>query len=147
MSTVVLDTITGKSTATTITIGPTPVVSASANSMTIRGEGSNQTSIQQGLAKCWANTEQASSYSTRDSFNLSSIADGGTGKTQLTFTNAFGNANHASTAMASNLNNFVGNDIEAAAQATTTVNLCSVDGSNSLEDASVLTSSTHGDLA
>jgi hypothetical protein len=51
MSTVVLDTITGKSTATTITIGSTPVVSASANSMTIRGEGSAQTSIQQGLAK------------------------------------------------------------------------------------------------
>ena len=64
MSEVILDTITGKSTATTITIGSTPVVSASANSMTIRGEGSNQTSIQQGLAKCWANTEQASSYST-----------------------------------------------------------------------------------
>ena len=51
MSTVILDTITGKSTATTITIGSTPVVSASANSMTIRGEGSAQTSIQQGLAK------------------------------------------------------------------------------------------------
>ena len=119
-----------------------------AGSIVVTGEGnSTTTSLQQGLAKCWANTEQASSYSTRDSFNLSSIADGGTGKTQLTFTNAFGNANHASTAMASNLNNFVGNDIEAAAQATTTVNLCSVDGSNSLEDASVLTSSTHGDLA
>ena len=53
MSTVILDTITGKSTATTITIGSTPVVSASANSMTIRGEGSAQTSIQQGLAKVW----------------------------------------------------------------------------------------------
>ena len=53
MSTVILDTITGKSTATTITIGSTPVVSASANSMTIRGEGSAQTSIQQGLAKSW----------------------------------------------------------------------------------------------
>ena len=53
MSTVVLDTITGKSTATTITIGSTPVVSASANSMTIRGEGSAQTSIQQGLAKAF----------------------------------------------------------------------------------------------
>ncbi len=119
-----------------------------AGSIVVTGEGnSTTTNLQQGLCKCWANTEQASSYSTRDSFNLSSIADGGTGKTQLTFTNAFGNANHASTAMASNLNNFVGNDIEAAAQATTTVSLCSVDGSNSLEDASVLTSSTHGDLA
>ena len=53
MSEIILDTITGKSTATTITIGSTPVVSASANSMTIRGEGSNQTSIQQGLTKVW----------------------------------------------------------------------------------------------
>ena len=101
----------------------------------------------QGLAKSWSNTEQASSYSTRDSFNLSSIADGGTGKTQLTFTNAFANANHASTALASNLNNFVGNNIEDNAQSTTTVDLCSIDGTNSREDASVLTSSTHGDLA
>jgi hypothetical protein len=57
MSTVVLDTITGKSTATTITIGSTPVVSASANSMTIRGEGSAQTSIQQGLCKAWINID------------------------------------------------------------------------------------------
>ena len=53
MSTLIVDTLTGKSTATTITIGSTPVVSASANSMTIRGEGSNQTSVQQGVAKFW----------------------------------------------------------------------------------------------
>jgi len=119
-----------------------------AGSIVVTGEGnSTTTNLQQGLAKCWANTEQASSYSTRDSFNLSSIADGGTGKTQLTFANAFANANHATTALASNLNNFVGNDIETAAQSTTTVNFCVIDGSNSLEDSSVLTSSTHGDLA
>ena len=55
MSTLVLDTITGKSTSTTVTIGSTPVVSASANSMTIRGEGSAQTSIQQGLCKFFSN--------------------------------------------------------------------------------------------
>ena len=60
MSEVILDTITGKSTATTITIGSTPVVSASANSMTIRGEGSNQTSIQQGLAKDWVRFDASS---------------------------------------------------------------------------------------
>ena len=119
-----------------------------AGSINVTGEGnSTTTNLQQGLAKCWANTEQASSYSTRDSFNLSSIADGGTGKTQLTFANAFANANHATTALASNLNNFVGNDIETAPQSTTTVNFCVIDGSNSLEDSSVLTSSTHGDLA
>ena len=53
MSTLVTNTITGLSTAANITIGSTPVVSASANSLTIRGEGSAQTSVQQGLAKCW----------------------------------------------------------------------------------------------
>ena len=74
MSEVILDTITGKSTATTVTIGSTPVVSASANSMTIRGEGSNQTSIQQGLAKVWSCVEQGTT-AFDDSFNCSGITD------------------------------------------------------------------------
>ena len=65
MSTVILDTITGKSTATTITIGSTPVVSASANSMTIRGEGSAQTSIQQGLAKYFSRINLTAQTETR----------------------------------------------------------------------------------
>jgi len=72
MSEVILDTITGKSTATTITIGSTPVVSASANSMTIRGEGSNQTSIQQGLAKSWCVFDGTGTIASADSFNFSS---------------------------------------------------------------------------
>ena len=87
MSTVVLDTITGKSTATTITIGSTPVVSASANSMTIRGEGSAQTSIQQGLAKSWAAGDNSSGSTVTDSVNVASLTDVATGKTTLTFTN------------------------------------------------------------
>jgi len=87
MSTVILDTITGKSTATTITIGSTPVVSASANSMTIRGEGSAQTSIQQGLAKAWANFHGVGGTALDDSFNITSIADNGTGDTTITVAN------------------------------------------------------------
>ena len=94
MSTVVLDTITGKSTATTITIGSTPVVSASANSMTIRGEGSNQTSIQQGLAKAWAHIA-AGGASLPDSFNFSSIDDDGTGEYGLNYTSAIGSVNYS----------------------------------------------------
>jgi hypothetical protein len=94
MSTVVLDTITGKSTATTITIGSTPVVSASANSMTIRGEGSAQTSIQQGLAKCWSNQ---TSGTANDSFNSSGITDNGVGDYTVNFSNAMSNANYSST--------------------------------------------------
>ena len=87
MSTIVTDTITGKSTATTITIGSTPVVSASANSMTIRGEGSNQTSIQQGLAKGWSNFDQRTSLSVTDSFNLSSQTDVAAGNIAITMAN------------------------------------------------------------
>jgi len=45
MSTLSVDAITGKSTATTITIGSTPVVSASANSLTIRGEGTGRAHV------------------------------------------------------------------------------------------------------
>jgi len=96
MSTIVTDTITGKSTATTITIGSTPVVSASANSMTIRGEGSNQTSIQQGLAKVWCSIDQDSSgHPVYDSFNVASTSDIGTGKTPISFTNNMANDDYA----------------------------------------------------
>ena len=93
MSTVVLDTITGKSTATTITIGSPPVVSASANSMTIRGEGSAQTSIQQGLAKMWFYRITDGS-SLADSFNASSITDTGTGDFSVVFSNNMNNASY-----------------------------------------------------
>jgi len=98
MSTVILDTITGKSTATTITIGSTPVVSASANSMTIRGEGSNQTSIQQGLAKAWIQIDGAGTAGISDSFNNSSFADTGTGQYTVTINSAFATDNYATTA-------------------------------------------------
>ena len=94
MSTLVVDTLTGKSTATTITIGSTPVVSASANSMTIRGEGSNQTSIQQGLAKVWADVA-AGGASLPDSFNCSSIDDDGTGEYGVNITTNMGSTSYS----------------------------------------------------
>ena len=94
MSTVILDTITGKSTATTITIGSTPVVSASANSMTIRGEGSNQTSIQQGLCKGWVNFTGITNTTERDSFNVSSLTDVNSGRTTVNIANDMANANY-----------------------------------------------------
>jgi len=148
MSEVILDTITGKSTATTITIGSTPVVSASANSMTIRGEGSNQTSIQQGLAKVFANLEQGSSYSTRDSFNLSSHDDVGTGLSVLTFTTNFGSAHHATSSMASNINNVAGNDSDNLVQTSSKIRIGLYDvGGNFPQDGSYVTLSIHGDLS
>jgi len=94
MSTLSVDTITGKSTSTNLTIGSTPVVSASANSLTIRGEGSNQTSIQQGLAKAWVSADGANDV-LRDSFNVSSVNDGGTGIYEFPFTTNFASTNYS----------------------------------------------------
>ena len=53
MSQISADTIKGVTSTNNITLGNTPIVSASANSLTIRGEGSAQTSVQQGLCKQW----------------------------------------------------------------------------------------------
>ena len=94
MSTLVLDTITGKSTATTVTIGSTPVVSASANSMTIRGEGSNQTSIQQGLIKAWWTYDQGTT-TLEDSYNIASLTDNATGNHTGTYTVAMAATTYA----------------------------------------------------
>jgi len=94
MSTLVLDTITGKSTATTITIGSTPVVSASATSMTIRGEGSAQTSIQQGLLKHWVNFGMDDA-AINDSFNNTTVTDIAAGDYTVTIANNFANAVYA----------------------------------------------------
>lgn len=96
MSEVILDTITGKSTATTITIGSTPVVSSSANSMTIRGEGTAQTSIQQGLAKCWHLMDHAGG-SSLDSFNVTSFTDQATGHYRTNIANDMASANYVTT--------------------------------------------------
>ena len=99
MSTVILDTITGKSTATTITIGSTPVVSASANSMTIRGEGSAQTSIQQGLIKQWSSFGQNSApfgaNTPGDTFNTSSQSDESAGIVVVNLSSNMGNTTYS----------------------------------------------------
>ena len=119
-----------------------------AGSIDVTGEGnSTTTNLQQGLAKVWVNVQQASSYSTRDSFNLSSHGDEGTGKSRLTFTNSFGSINHSASGITSNLNNFVGNDNGNHQQTTSTIQVAVYDIGGSAQDGSFVTISIHGDLA
>ena len=141
MSTIVTDTITGKSTATTITIGSTPVVSASANSMTIRGEGSNQTSIQQGLCKMWIRLNGTGTIAIDDSFNVGSATDIGTGNYDFTFSNNMNNADF-------NFAHASGNQMQIhSAEATSSIRILCRNGSNSDEDVDPACSNIHGDLA
>ena len=140
MSTVVLDTITGKSTATTITIGSTPVVSASANSMTIRGEGSATTSLQQGLAKAWT---FCTDNVITDSLNASSSADDATGAYTITLSNNTATANVAGSVTCNENINVNGH---RSANSTSTYKIRLKDTSGNGGDANS-GATVHGDLA
>ena len=146
MSTIVTDTITGKSTATTITIGSTPVVSASANSMTIRGEGSNQTSIQQGLAKMWVHFAGSGSQTVGDSFNHASITDDATGRYTVVYTNNMANDDYSGSYDATAVNNNSGEATYIQTYATSSVSVKHYEnGTNYDAGNNVVT--IHGDLA
>ena len=142
MSEVILDTITGKSTATTITIGSTPVVSASANSMTIRGEGSAQTSIQQGLTKAWCKWSLSDQSAAIDSFNVGSITDAGTGTGTCNLTNAFSGATFATFHSSSQYHAW-----DDTGGSASTINLAAGNSSHSKVDTSRVHVGGFGDLA
>ena len=152
MSTIVTDTITGKSTATTITIGSTPVVSASANSMTIRGEGSNQTSIQQGLCKSWCHFKGTGTVSIQTSLNVGSITDTATGRYTVNFSTNYGSANYVCSVMSgSDATTSIGRPNTVDAQPTTSAFAFRVvsaagDANTAIDDTNELFSS-HGDLS
>ena len=73
MSTLVIDTVQGKTTA---------------GSVNVRGEGSNNTNLQQGLAKSWCNFQGTSTISIHNSFNVTDLTDVGTGQYKVNYTTA-----------------------------------------------------------
>ena len=73
------------------------VGNTSANAITVRGEGSATTSLQQGLAKAWAINDHTST-SVLDSFNQSSITDTATGVLTWDMSNNFSSANWTASA-------------------------------------------------
>ena len=69
------------------------VGNTSANAITVRGEGSATTSLQQGLNKVWC--RWAGSATISDSFNVDSITDNAVGNFTVNFSNSFANANYS----------------------------------------------------
>ena len=65
------------------------VGNTSANAITVRGEGSATTSLQQGLAKWWVNLQGHDTFGVTDSFNNTSGTDHGTGDYTCTMANDF----------------------------------------------------------
>ena len=60
----------------------------------IKGEGTNTTNLQQGLAKAFSSINGASTAATRGTFNMSSSNDTGTGQYTITITNPMANTNY-----------------------------------------------------
>ena len=151
MSTVVTDTLQGKTTATSITlptttnIGATPLVSASANSMTIRGEGSAVTNIQQGLCKSWCRVNMnAGTQNYDDSFNQSSVADGGSGESTCNFTSNMANSDWMGLTTVGSTNRFIVNN----APNTTRLKMeCYAVSTQSANDTTDAHGAVFGDLA
>ena len=74
------------------------------NDTTYRSDsGAVTQNLVQGIAKAWLNVDNNGSFTTLDSFNLSSVADTGTGIITPSWTNAFNTANYVGTCTSGNL--------------------------------------------
>ena len=62
-----------------------------AGSITVQGEGTNTTNLQQGLCKSWISYRGTSTVEIRDSLNVGSLTDNSTGDYKITFTSNMGN--------------------------------------------------------
>tara|TARA_A100001515_G_scaffold123681_1_gene107658 strand:+ start:231 stop:632 length:402 start_codon:yes stop_codon:yes gene_type:complete len=133
MATLKTNTLTGTSTA---------------GSIAVTGEGnSTTTNLQQGLAKSWILFNGTGTPASRDSFNVTSISDGGTGLYTLNLTNAFNDGNHAD--VGSNANGMVlthnNGSVILAGASTSFVNSKNTGGSDF--DSEYVSAMLAGDLA
>ena len=71
----------------------TSMIISNTGQVTIQGEGTNTTNLQQGLCKAW---QKHNTGSVEDSLNASTFTDNGQGDFTVNFTNSFGNAHHCS---------------------------------------------------
>jgi len=65
------------------------------NAVAVAEGGSATTNVVQGLCKAWFNMNGTGTPTNRDSFNIASITDNGTGEYSSSFTSSFDNADYA----------------------------------------------------
>ena len=121
-----------------------------AGSILVTGEGnSTTTSLQQGLAKSWVNFDgSAGSLSPRDSFNVNSLTDNGTGYFTITFTNAMSNDDYSRVGSAGENSNSGGNRVVGLRlPATGSFNIIAQNTSGNASDTQDTCVTALGDLA
>ena len=131
MSTILVDTLTGKT---------------SAGNITVTSEGGAATmQLQQGLVKTWVNFNGTGTIAARDSFGVSTLADNGTGIYSVGFVSAMSNSDYAMSGVSG------GNEgrmlSPKGTYSTTTVQFYSNAFDGSAADNSIICINIHGDLA
>ena len=122
-----------------------------AGSITVQGEGTATTNLQQGLAKVWVNFDgSATDAAASDSFNLTSMTDNGTGDYTVTINNDFSAATYAcpiSVGSGSGAGRYIGTIKDTVRATGSCVFFCLQSSSGSALDAPDYNVSFHGDLA
>ena len=114
----------------------------------IQATGETASRAVSGVAAAWVNFNGQGTPAARDSFNLSSITDNGTGAYGLTFANAFSNGNFSGSFTTGYTASANGRIITyAAAFTTTTIPDVRTTLGNTPEDHTQIAGSVHGDLA
>ena len=119
---------------------------ASTGLMTVISEGNAvQTSVQQGLAKCWVNFSYASTTAA-DSFNVSSLTDGAVGDFSIAINNDMVNGNFSAPCHGEAVNDWNGVETTTISGAAGTFRIIHREN-NIARDATYVGSAVHGDLA
>jgi hypothetical protein len=101
-----------------------------------------------GSAKAWACFVQDTSHTFHDSFNCSSLTDGGAGFSSTAYTNVFNNDDYSSTGMAGKASNRLFMDsVGDAGKASTGQQLYVSNASGTGTDGDDCNVTCHGDLA
>ena len=119
-------------------------------SVTIQGEGTATTNLQQGLAKAWLTLDGTGTIATADSFNIATTTDHDTGQYSYTYSNNIGTTKHPVTgsvvgSTSSNYFSFAAS--RGVAQATTGSGINTKHHSGATDDQNHVHFVTHGDLA
>ena len=119
----------------------------SAGDITVTSEGGSATmQLQQGLAKCWVNFNGQGTIAARDSFNLSSLDDNGTGDYGVNMSSVFSSANHSAHGTCDAIGNYANVEINSVAASGIDSMRCWNDNPATI-DPSLVFATMHGDLA
>ena len=92
MGTIKADVFSGLGNSTEVTLVSNKLTGTASGSITLPGEGGTAvTNLQQGLSKAFLNMNGTGTIAARDSFNMTSLTDNGTGDYTTTFANDFSN--------------------------------------------------------